>query len=87
MQSLEEKVKKTVDDDEFWKDCTEMFSAPAGHRVLQTLVAICHPLLSPARATPEETHIQIGRQEVVALLFRRSQPTITPQDIPHGPPQ
>jgi hypothetical protein len=66
----------------FWDDCTAIFSSGAGARVLERLCQLEHPLLSPLRAEPEATHVALGRKEVIALLWRRSQPALLPTDIP-----
>lgn len=65
---------------EFWHDCQAAFGDPQGQRLLQRLCSFIHPLGSPLRGTPEETHVAIGRQEVVAALWRRSQAAIQPTD-------
>jgi hypothetical protein len=36
---------------------------------------------SPLGATGDETHVNIGRNEVATALFRRSQPRITASDM------
>ncbi len=67
---------------DFWEDCTAVFSSGAGSRVLERLCQLEHPLLSPLGDTPEATHVAIGRKEVIALLWRRSQPALLPSDTP-----
>ena len=80
MKSLEEMIGDGPEAREFWDDCMAAFGDPQGQRLLARLCAIVHPLSSPLRGTSEQTHVCIGRQEVVAALWRRSQPTIQPND-------
>lgn len=65
---------------EFWADCSAAFGDPGGQRLLRRLCELINPVGSPFRGTPEETHVCIGRQEIVAALWRRSQPMIVPSD-------
>src|SRR5678815_935915 len=56
----------------FGQDVQEVTSTAPGRRMLAVLVSLAHPFRSPARATVEDTHIAIGRKEVVALIWERS---------------
>ena len=86
MKSIEEMIDAMPDAGEFWKDCQATFGDPGGRRVLMKLCQLAHPLLSPLRSTPEETHVCIGRNEIVAALWRRSQASIQPIDAaPESP--
>lgn len=85
MTPLEHDLSK-FDGDQFWNDCVDTFGSQCGQRVLQVIVQLCPITLPPTRATPEETHIQIGRNELAMLLWRRSQRTIEPQDAPKPNP-
>lgn len=82
IRSIEDLIGDGPEADQFWLDCQAAFGDPQGQRLLAKLCTICHPLGSPLRATPEETHVAIGRQEVVAALWRRSQAAIQPSDAP-----
>ena len=67
---------------EFWSDCQAAFGDPVGQRLLRRICELIDPIGSPFRGTVEETHVCIGRQEIVAALWRRSQPAIVPNDAP-----
>lgn len=82
MRSIEEVIGDGPEAREFWDDCQAAFGDPQGQRLLARLCAFVHPLGSPLRVTPEETHVAIGRQEIVAALWRRSQPAIQPSYAP-----
>lgn len=69
----------------FWELSTAVFGDPAGQELLRMICRITDPLGSPMRGTQEETFCAIGRQEWIAALWRRSQPSIEAQDAP--PPQ
>lgn len=84
-------VEQLIDQDadkarQFWDDCQAVFSSGAGRAVLLRLCELCHPMESPLRATPELTAAQIGRQEIVRALWRRSQGSLEPQDYPPHQP-
>jgi hypothetical protein len=85
MKNIEDMIGDGPDAREFWDDCMAAFGDPKGQRLLRRLCSFIHPLGSPLRGTPEETHVCIGRQEIVAALWRRSQPTIQPSDAPPHP--
>lgn len=80
MASIEQMIQEMPDPAGFWDDCAAVFGDPQGQRVLRGICALAHPLCSPLRGTPEETHVAIGRQELAAALWRRSQPAIQPSD-------
>lgn len=80
MRSIEDMVGDGPEAREFWDDCMTAFGDPAGQRLLARLCAMAGPMGTPLRRTPEETHVCIGRQEIVAALWRRSQPAIHPED-------
>lgn len=80
MKSIEDLIGDGEAAREFWDDCIAAFSDPSGQRLLRRLCEMAGPMLSPLRGTPEETHVQIGRNEIVAALWRRSQPAILPSD-------
>lgn len=83
MSSLEAMIQASPDaGKEFWDDCIAIFSAGAGERVLRRLVELAHPLdHSPFSDPVLSAHLR-GRSEVVTALWRRSQGTIEPRDIP-----
>jgi hypothetical protein len=64
---------------EFHGDCQDIFRTPAGRRVMTRLVHARHPMGFPQGDTVEQTMVANGQREVVATLFRFSQPTITTQ--------
>lgn len=66
----------------FWELSTAVFSDPAGQELLRMICSITDPLGSPMMGTTEETFCAIGRKEWIAALWRRSQPSIEPQDAP-----
>jgi len=66
----------------FWDDCVAIFSTGAGARVLTRICEIAHPTNHAPVADPVLSAHLRGRSEVVAALWRRSQPIITPQDLP-----
>lgn len=85
MTSLEKVISAQPWAEEFWQDCQAVLGDPQGQRVLTRLCELAHPLSSPLRETPEETHVVIGRNEIVAALWRRSQAAIQPSDAPPNP--
>ena len=74
------------DQDGFHAACTSIFQMPSGRRVLATLVQLVHPLESPLSSSPESTAANVGRAEIVAALWRRSDGIITPRNIPTTQP-
>lgn len=82
MKSLESMIGDGEAAREFWDDCIAAFGDPQGQRLLARLCSFIDPLSSPMGGTSEETHVGIGRREVVAALWRRSQPAILPSDAP-----
>lgn len=80
MKSIEDMIGDGDQAQEFWDDCIAAFGDPRGRRLLRRLCEMAGPMNSPLRSTPEETHVCIGRNEIVAALWRRSQPAILPSD-------
>lgn len=86
MNSLEDILQQDPDaGQDFWDDCTRIFSSGAGARVLARLCKLAHPLAHQPISDPVLSAHSRGRSEVVALLWRRSQATIEPQDLPTSP--
>lgn len=83
LPALEDIAKAQTDHLEFVKDWSALMTSNEGQRVMAFLQRISNPSLSPAyftplrgdvvsaRCTPEETHMQIGRKEVVSFLRLR----------------
>lgn len=84
--SIEQGINAQAWADDFWQDCQAVFGDPIGQRVLRRLCELAHPLSSPLQGSTEETHVVIGRNEIVAALWRRSQAAIQPSDAPPNPP-
>ncbi len=82
MSTLEQLIAKLGDPAQFWADCTDCFQSPAGNRVLQVICMIAPPIGLVDGATPHEIGVNAGRQELSAVLWRRSQKTIEPADAP-----
>lgn len=86
MNSLEDALQKDADAGQaFWDDCTRVFSSGAGARVLARLCQLANPLNQSPISDPVLSAHSRGRSEVVALLWRRSQATIEPRDLPNTP--
>lgn len=83
-KSIEERLRglPQAEQDEFWKDCTAVAGTVTGRRMLAVLCKICHPLESPITDTTDGTMANVGRQEVVSALWRRSEYQVTPQNLP-----
>jgi hypothetical protein len=87
MQTLEDRVAQMSDRGQaFWSMCHNAFGSGPGRAILTQLIEWENPLTSPYSPTPEETHIRIGRREVLSLLWRRSATEFTPETIT-GQPQ
>jgi hypothetical protein len=83
MRPLEEIIESDEDAGRaFWDDCTAVFSGGAGARVLKRLCELAHPLNHAPVGDPVLCAHLRGRSEIVAALWRRSQSTIEPRDIP-----
>lgn len=88
LPALEDVAKLQQDHEQFVLDWSSLMTSNEGQRVMEFLQRISNPSLSPAwhtplrgetassRCTPEETHIQIGRKEVVSLLRLRANPAL-----------
>jgi hypothetical protein len=75
-------ASKLTEPQRFWEDCADVFTSPAGLRIIQTLAVIAPPIGLVDGQTPHEIGVNAGRQELSALLWRRSQKSIVPQDAP-----
>jgi hypothetical protein len=81
MKSFEQMIDELPDPQQFWDDCQHAFGDPPGQRLLHRLLEMVPIFSSPLGATGDETHVNIGRNEVATALFRRSQPRITASDM------
>ncbi len=81
MKSIEQLIAESADPQQVWDDCMHAFGDPRGERLLRFFLGILPVFSSPLGATVEETHVNIGRNEVAIALFRRSQPSITARDM------
>jgi hypothetical protein len=79
MKSFEQLLGLETDEQraEFHGDCQDVFRTPAGRRIMARLVAARHPMAFPQGHRVEHTMVANGQREVVACLFRFSQPAIT----------
>ena len=70
---LEEKLAKLGPEllEQFEADCADIFSANAGARVLEVLCRLSHPLTTARREGEQNTFTELGRKEVITLLWRR----------------
>ncbi len=82
MSTLEQLIAKLGDPAQFWQDCTDCFQSAAGNRVLQVICMIAPPIGLVTGQSAHEIGISAGRQELSAVLWRRSQKSIEPQDAP-----
>lgn len=80
MKSIEEMIELN-DSPQFRADCETMFQGDAAKRVLVALCNMAHPLEHVPVSDPILAAHRRGRSEVVAALWSRSQPIVTPRDV------